>query len=337
MDTSENKSISRVVNFLLSLTMATAEQIKSLLQSHYLNDNERFNTVALQVAAYEARQGHATVAKELKSLIDRSKTDAFKVIQIKPDLTDLVMVYYPQARLNELILSKAVLDKLDRILLEYRQRDKILKHGLVNRRKILLSGLPGTGKTATASAIAAELNLPLYVVMMDKLMTRYMGESAAKLRQIFDMMVTSRGVYLFDEFDAIGAERGRDNEVGEMRRILNAFLQFVEQDTSESLILGATNNIRILDSALFRRFDDLINYNLPSKAEINDLIKLKLHKYLGKFSLETTSKLAEGLSHAEITSACYDALKELILTDRKSIQKPLLDEMINDRKNDYTL
>ena len=317
--------------------MATADQIKSLLQSHYLNDNERFTTVALQVAAYEARQGHMEVAKQIKSLIDKSKSGEFKVIQIKPDLSDLVLVYYPNARLNELILSKAVRDKLERILLEYRQRDKILKHGLVNRRKILLSGLPGTGKTATASAIAAELNLPLYVVMMDKLITRYMGETAAKLRQIFDMMVSSRGVYLFDEFDAIGAERGRDNEVGEMRRVLNAFLQFVEQDTSESLILGATNNIRILDSALFRRFDDLINYQLPDQAEITELIKLKLQRYLGKFSLESTSKLAVGLSHAEITSACNDALKELILTDKKVIQKPLLEGMISDRKNDYTL
>lgn len=312
--------------------MATAEQIKSLLQSHYKNDNERFTSIALQVAAHEARQGHMEIAKDIKALVDRAKTDGFKVIRINPDLSDLVLVYYPENRLNELILSQEVKTKINRILTEYKQRDKILKFGLQNRRKILLSGLPGTGKTATASVISGELKMPLYVIMMDKLMTKYMGETASKLRQIFDMMITNRGVYLFDEFDAIGAERGRENEVGEMRRVLNSFLQFIEQDTSESIIFGATNNIRILDSALFRRFDDIINYTLPDRNEIEELIRLKLGKYLGNFSLNTVISAASGLSHAEITNACYDAMKEIILSDKDTVSQKLLIQMIKDRK-----
>lgn len=317
--------------------MATSEQLKSLLQSHYKNDNERFTSIALQVAAHEARQGHMSIAKEIKDLIDRSKTDGFKVIKINPDLNDLVLVYYPENRLSELVLSDEVSNKLKRIIREYKERDKILKHGLQNRRKILLSGLPGTGKTVTASAIAGELKLPLYVVMMDKLMTKYMGETASKLRQIFDMMISNRGIYLFDEFDAIGAERGRDNEVGEMRRVLNSFLQFIEQDSSESIIFGATNNIKILDSALFRRFDDIITYSLPNKEEIEELIKIKLHKFLGDFSLKTTVETASKLSHAEITNACNDAIKEIILTDKGIITQKLLAQMIKDRKNNYNL
>ncbi|AOC96943.1 ATP-binding protein [Flavobacterium sp. 17A] len=317
--------------------MATAEQIKSLLQSHYKNDNERFTSIALQLAAHEARQGHLTIAKDIKALVDRSKTDGFKVIRINPDLSDLVLVYYPENKLSELILSNDVNGKLQRIIKEYKQRDKIQKFGLQNRRKILLSGLPGTGKTATASAISGELKIPLYVIMMDKLMTKYMGETASKLRQIFDMMISNRGVYLFDEFDAIGAERGRDNEVGEMRRVLNSFLQFIEQDSSESIIFGATNNIRILDSALFRRFDDIINYNLPDKNDIEELIKLKLSKYLGNFSLENVIAAASGLSHAEITNACHDALKEIILTDKNTVTQKLLIEMIKDRKINFNL
>ena len=317
--------------------MATSEQIKSLLQSHFKNDNERFTSIALQVAAHEARQGHMSIAKEIKDLVDRSKNDGFKVIRINPDLSDLVLIYYPENRLNELILSSEVTNKLNRIIREYKQRDKILKHGLQNRRKVLLSGVPGTGKTATASAISGELKLPLYVVMMDKLMTKYMGETASKLRQIFDMMVSNRGVYLFDEFDAIGAERGRDNEVGEMRRVLNSFLQFIEQDSSESIIFGATNNIRILDSALFRRFDDIITYSLPNKEEIEALIKLKLHKFLGDFSLKTAIEAANGLSHAEITNACNDALKEIILSDKIAITQKLLVQMMKDRKTTHLI
>ncbi|KZS42934.1 ATPase [Aquimarina aggregata] len=316
--------------------MATAEQIKSLLQSHYKNDNERFTSIALQVAAHEARKGNMSIAKDIKSLVDKSKSGGFKVIKLNKDISDLVLVYHPENRLNELILSNEVSNKLQRILEEYKQRDKIQKFGLDNRRKVLLSGLPGTGKTITASAIAGELKLPLYVIMMDKLMTKYMGETALKLRQIFDMMVSNRGVYLFDEFDAIGAERARDNEVGEMRRVLNAFLQFIEQDTSDSIIFGATNNIKILDSALFRRFDDIIHYSIPNKEEIKELILLKLSNFLGKFNFDKVITVAKGLSHAEITNACNDSLKEIILTNKKVISQQLLIQMLQDRKANYS-
>ncbi len=316
--------------------MATAEQIKSLLQSHYKNDSERFTSIALQVAAHEARKGNLTIAKDIKSLVDKSKLGGFKVIKLNKDISDLVLVYYPEDKLNDLILSDDVNNKLQRILKEYKQRDKIQKFGLENRRKVLLSGLPGTGKTVTASAVAGELRLPLYVVMMDKLMTKYMGETALKLRQIFDMMISNRGVYLFDEFDAIGAERARDNEVGEMRRVLNSFLQFIEQDKSDSIIFGATNNIKIIDSALFRRFDDIIHYSIPNKEEIKELITLKLSEFLAKFSFNKVINTAEGLSHSEITNACNDALKEVILTNKKVISQKLLIQMLKDRKANYS-
>ena len=316
--------------------MATAEQIKSLLQSHYKNDDDRFTSIALQVAAHEARKGNMSIAKDIKSLVDKSRSGGFKIIKLDRDISDLVLVFHPDNRLSELILSDDVGNKLLRIIKEYNQRDKIQKFGLQNRRKILLSGLPGTGKTITASAIAGELKLPLYVIMMDKLMTKYMGETASKLRDIFNMMVSKRGVYLFDEFDAIGAERARDNEVGEMRRVLNAFLQFIEQDTSESIIFGATNNIKILDSALFRRFDDIINYRIPNAQEIKELITIKLSRFLGKFKLDTVIKEAIGLSHAEIANACNDALKEIILTNKKTISQALLIRMMIDRKTNYS-
>jgi len=315
--------------------MATADQIKSLLHSHYKNDDDRFTSIALQVAAHEARKGNMAIAKEIKSLVDKSKSGGFKIIKLSRDISDLVLVFHPENRLNELILSDDIRNKLLRIITEYKQRDKIQKFGLNNRRKVLLSGIPGTGKTITASAIAGELKLPLYVIMMDKLMTKYMGETATKLRDVFNMMQSNRGVYLFDEFDAIGAERARDNEVGEMRRVLNAFLQFIEQDSSDSIILGATNNIKILDSALFRRFDDIITYTIPNPEEIKELIGLKLSKFLGDYKLEGVIREAKGLSHAEITNACNDALKEIILTDKKNITKSLLIQMIRDRKMNY--
>ena len=129
-----------------------------------------------------------------------------------------------QFRLSDLIISKTLKNRIKRVLIEFKKQEKLKKHGLSHRRKLLLCGNPGTGKTMTAKIIAGELQLPIFIILMDKLVTKYMWETSAKLRQVFQYMETRRGVYLFDEFDAIGAERSRDNDVGEMRRVLNSFL-----------------------------------------------------------------------------------------------------------------
>ncbi len=231
----------------------------------------------------------------------------------------------PSDRLSDLIVSDEIAGRIERILNEFRNRNKLQKYGLSNRRKILIEGKPGTGKTFTASVIASELGLPLYTVQMDKLVTKFMGETSSKLRQIFDSVDSSIGVYFFDEFDAIGADRGLDNEVGEMRRILNSFLQFIEQDTSESIIIAATNNQKLLDQALFRRFDDVLHYSMPTKDEIRRLFELKLTTFDNSF--ETSTELVERakvLSHAEIIRVCDDAIKSAILSNSEISQKQLM-------------
>lgn len=311
--------------------MATAEQIKTLLKSHFDNNSERFNTIALQIAANEARIGHSSLALEIKELVDKNKYTPVRILEFSSDLHDLVISASPRTHIEELIVPKSFHDRIDRILREYKQKEKIRKFGLTNRRKILLAGSPGTGKTMTASVIAGELSLPLYTVLMDKLITKFMGETSAKLRQIFEFIKKHRGVYLFDEFDAIGTERSKDNDVGEMRRVLNAFLQFIEHDESESFIIAATNNINLLDQALFRRFDDVILYDKPDVSLIEKLIKNRLGSFQGKFTIVSVVSHAKGLSHAEITQACDDAIKEAILIDKKTVTKNLLIQMLEDR------
>ncbi len=316
--------------------MATAEQLKSLIRSHLDNDQERFYTVALQLAAHEARLGHDAVADDIRTMVDKAKASRMRVIRINRDLDDLVTASESRLRLGDLIVAPEMRARMQRILREYRHQTKLKKHGLSNRRKILLTGPPGTGKTMTAAVLAGELGLPLYTILVDKLVTKYMGETSAKLRQIFDVIRERRGVYLFDEFDAIGAERSRDDDVGEMRRVLNAFLQFIEQDDSDSLIVAATNNPRMLDQALFRRFDDVLHYHLPTNEAIERLIENRL----GSFgcTLLDTSKLvdeAAALSHAEITQACDDAIKEAILSDRDVVTEELLRCTLRERRQAY--
>ena len=311
--------------------MATAEQLKTLLKSHFENNAERFNTVALQIAANEARLGHLNLAEEIKDLVEKNKHTPVRILEFSADLHDLVISTSPNTHIQELIVPKSFYERINRILREYTQKEKIKKFGLSNRRKIMLTGAPGTGKTMTASVIAGELSLPLYTVLMDKLITKFMGETSAKLRQIFEFIKKHRGVYLFDEFDAIGTERAKDNDVGEMRRVLNAFLQFIEHDESESFIIAATNNLNLLDQALFRRFDDVILYEKPDVSLIEKLIKNRLGSFQGKFAISSIVTHAKGLSHAEITQTCDDAIKETILLDKKAVTKGLLIQMLEDR------
>lgn len=318
--------------------MATGEQIKALVKSHFENNSERFSTTALQVAAHEARQGHEVLAKQIRDLVQASKSvsPTVSVIQFKREISDLILCKNSNSRLNDLILTKGLKSKLKRVLVEYRQQDKLKSFGLNNRRKLLLVGPPGTGKTLTAAVLAGELRLPLMTILMDKLITKYMGETGARLRQIFETIQEHRGVYLFDEFDTIGADRCYDNDVGEMRRILNSFLMFIENDASSSIIVAATNNLKILDQALFRRFDDVLFYDRPHGNEIERLIKNKLASFLLlDFGLDAIVKDAEGLSHAEIGQACEDALKDAILKDEDKVTFEDLSHAIQDRRVAY--
>lgn len=315
--------------------MATAEQMKSLVKAYADCNDEKFKTVVLQIAAHEARLGHDNLARELKKQIDRVGSKRTNIVQLT-STNPMLSLSMPSHDLSELIVSEDITDKIQRILNEYRNRNKLISYGLTNRRKILIEGNPGTGKTLTASIIASELSLPLYTVQMDKLVTKFMGETSAKLRQVFDSIESNVGVYLFDEFDAIGADRSLDNEVGEMRRILNSFLQFIEQDGSESIIIAVTNNQRLLDQALFRRFDDVLHYMLPTHIEIKRLLEYKIKSYDENFTIpKDVIKAADGLSHAEIARVCDDAIKNSILND-ESITDKIIISLLNERHNVYS-
>jgi SpoVK/Ycf46/Vps4 family AAA+-type ATPase len=309
--------------------MASAEQLKALLKSHIDGDDSHFFAVAMQVAAHEAKLGHGKIAHELRALIDEAKAnkqplkDGKKTVPIaqpRGELSSLLSVSYPKLRLADMILDESVRDRLVRIIKEHRQIAKIRSYGLAPRKKLLLVGPPGTGKTMSAAVLAGELGLPLFVVRLDSLITKFMGETAAKLRLIFEAISQSRGVYLFDEFDSIGSQRGLSNDVGEIRRVLNSFLQLIEQDDSDSLLLAATNHPEILDYALFRRFDDVVEYGLPEQEQLISALQAKLSLFQNsKIDWQKLADSASGLSYADITRACEDAMKEAITHDRQKV------------------
>jgi SpoVK/Ycf46/Vps4 family AAA+-type ATPase len=147
-------------------------------------------------------------------------------------------------------------------------------------------------------------------------------------------MQEESGVYLFDEFDAIGGERSLENDVGEMRRVLNSFLQFIEQDTSDSVIVAASNSPKLLDQALFRRFDDVLYYEKPNTEECKQLIQNILGSFLpSKFTWKSVITESEGLSQAEIAQACLDAIKQAILSNKQKVDAALLRQMLKERQS----
>jgi SpoVK/Ycf46/Vps4 family AAA+-type ATPase len=316
--------------------MATSQQLSALIKAHYSGDNEGFKTAALQIAAHEAKIGHTVFAESLKDIIMKQSSSNNIHQRIEFADNSLIIKRSTNNRKSDLILSEKLSKKINNIILEFSQRSKLNRSGYYNRRKILLEGLPGTGKTLTASVFASELKLPFYTVQTDKLISKFMGETGTKLRQIFDSISRNVGVYFFDEFDSIGSERSSDNDVKEMHRVLNLFLQFIEQDTSESIIIAATNSGNRLDQALFRRFDDVLRFNLPTESEIKKLFDLKLNKFMQKELItEEIVELTMGLSHADITKACENAIKQAILTDKKKVSFEVLSEMLEERKEVY--
>lgn len=312
--------------------MATADQILSLIRNHLNNDDTQFRKVALQISAVEARSGHAIVARTIQELLNHKKTSlgTVRLVSKNKDIDDLLLQVDTYDDMTSLVLSQELKEKLDRVIKEYLKKETLSKYGLANRRKLLLYGASGTGKTMTASALAKEFNLPFFVVRTEKVVTKFMGETGQKLGRIFDFINEVPAVYLFDEFDAIGSQRGMDNEVGEQRRILNTFLQLLERDDSDSFIIAATNSIESIDKAMFRRFDDVIEYKLPDTEQ--RLALLREYLYTAKdLDFSSAKSLFDGMSHAEIKMVCSDIFKESLLNDRK-IDLPLVQTIVNMRQ-----
>jgi SpoVK/Ycf46/Vps4 family AAA+-type ATPase len=295
--------------------------------------------VALQVAARAAQGGQGRFAQELRDLVDAlrkanpSGRRPIPVNQPRGELSGLLSVSYPQTRMADLVLEPHVRDRLDRVILEQRQGDALRAKGFSPSRRLLLIGPPGTGKTMTASALAGDLHIPLFLIRLDGLITKFMGETAAKLRLVFDALSETRGVYLFDEVDALGGERARTNDVGEIRRVLNSFLQFLEQDESNSLLVGATNHPQMLDRAMFRRFDAVIDYPLPMPDVVKQLIRSRLANVrLERIDWRRVVATADGLSHAEITLAAEQAAKDVILDQQSKVTTARLVDALKERQ-----
>lgn len=327
--------------------MAAAQQLKSLIKSFAEGDDVNFYAVAMQIAASEARQGNDELARELLKVIDQAKSKSnqsqailkkIPVSATQKDLNDLLEFITPHVSLADMILNDDVEASLHRLIDEQRRIETLHHHKLQPRRKLLLVGPPGSGKTMSASVIAKELGLSVFLIRLDGLISRYMGESIAKLRLIFDAMKRFKAVYLFDEFDSIATSRMALNDVGEIKRVLNSFLIEIEKDQSDSLIIAATNLPETLDIAALRRFDDIIKFSLPEEQEIVKAFREGLRDSETSINFDLTStvlELAKGLSYDDIFHICAEIVKERVLYGKSQISRELFVHYIEKRKSPF--
>ncbi|MBO6635939.1 MAG: ATP-binding protein [Parvibaculum sp.] len=321
--------------------MSNTKQILAMLRSRADGDDEQFYSIALQVAAAEARQGHRKTAEELRAAVDEARsargtrtTVAVPFAAPRGELEGLLDLREVKTTLADVILSEGLTTRLNALLLQQRKRDWLREYGKIPNRRVLFVGPPGAGKTLTAEALAGELHLPFYIIRLDSLITRFMGETAAKLRLIFNETLKRRAVYFFDEFDAVGGTRSASNDVGEMRRVLNSFLLFLEEPCAvDSLIVAATNHSEILDRALIRRFDEVLEFSMPNEDEIRAVVKSHIRPMrYPSIKWETVVNAAEGLSQAEIARATEEAVKVAILEERNSLNTADITKRLRERQ-----
>lgn len=303
--------------------------LKRLIEAHAEGDDASFRKAALQLAAAESAAGHARIADDIRMLVAKlppaSRTNVIDIASPRGDLADILEGGFRQERLGDIVLSDHTRGEVVRVLEENRARAALEVHGVQPRRRLLFHGPPGCGKTLASAVIAGEMGLPLMTVRLASLFSRFLGATATQLRSVFQEMPRRPGVYLFDEFDAIGQARGDAQDIGEMRRVVTAFLQFMDADQSASLLIAATNHAELLDRAIFRRFDVVLSFELPSAEALAQLLHLRLPKQrLPETLILSLAQRATGLSFADAARACDDAIRTMVLSGETKLSEDTL-------------
>lgn len=299
-------------------------ELKALFRAFKEGDELAFRRAALQIIEEEEGKQHVALARDLRRFVSGSSdvtvAEAVRLPEPPKDREGhwpLAEVRIPSRHLDELVLPGRLLDQLSFLGQEYRQWERLDSFGLPRRQKVLFYGPPGCGKTSAAEGLAAELGLPLLLVRLDAVVSSYLGETASNLRRVFDYAGSGSWIVLFDEFDALGKARDDSLEHGEIKRVLNAFLQMLDAFRGRSILVAATNHEHLLDPALWRRFDEAVEFPRPTAHQIRRILRLRLPADRRQgIDIDASASKLKGLPHAAAEKAAWDALRYAVLDGR---------------------
>ena len=321
--------------------MSRTDLLKKLFISYKTNDNKMFYKIANEIIDEERKKNHQLIAEDLNRIINSNTIEQKYILSNtinrmpmdnERDIP-LVEVIYPDKSFEDIVVTKEKKEQLKEIIREFYNWDVLVSNGAEPQRNILFYGPPGCGKTISANAIASELGIPMLYVRFDALISSYLGETASNIRKVFDYAKSDSYVLFFDEFDAIARSRDDATEHGEIQRVVNAFLQQLDNFKSKSIVIAATNFEKSLDYAIWRRFDETIMFDMPTAKEKNDLIKLKLGRFKGPIHVfqDYTSDL-KSFSHSDIEKMTQIIKKQCILDGRKIYNKKDIDYAVKKQK-----
>jgi SpoVK/Ycf46/Vps4 family AAA+-type ATPase len=313
--------------------MAEGRLLRKLIKAGAQLESDAFRRAAEEVIKEERAKKHHLLASDLERILYGAATpETHRVVRDVPRDRerglDLVEVREPVRSLRDLVLADTTLSVLEHVLLEHQRADLLGTYGLRPIARLLFAGPPGCGKTTGAEAVATELGVELVLVRLDAVVSSYLGETAANLGKVFDFINKGRYVALFDEFDALGKEREDPTEHGELRRVVNAFLQMMDAYRGRSLLVAATNHERLLDSALWRRFDEVLVFEKPTPEQLRQLFPVKLRPVRHELPIEDRAFLARfaGMSHADIERVIVRAIKAMALKGSEFLTLPLVED-----------
>jgi len=313
--------------------MTTTEIVKQMFLSFSNKDNESFIVAAKEYIERERRKKHNIVVKSLEKALyhTSNSTDTLQKrfknnIPIPRDNEKgfpLLEIQYFEKDFDSLILSEKTKEQLEQIIREFHDADILATYNLEYKKRVLLCGQPGTGKTFSAQIISSVLHIPLVYIRFDAIISSYLGETAGNLRKIFDFIENGTWIVLFDEFDIIGKNRDDNHEHGEIKRVVNNFLQMLDNFKGDSILIAATNHQNILDPAIWRRFDDVLYYDLPDTSSRKRLLKdyLSVIKRDSDINIDEVAKQTDGLSPSDIKMLTQEAIKLAVINSRNSVSK----------------
>lgn len=318
--------------------MATAKLLRQIIKTGSEGNYDAFKRVSEQLIQEERSKNHHLLANDLEKILYGRRSTAAPLHSVLIDRLPkdkdrnlpLLQIKEPVRHLEDVVLSDENASLLDELLQEHHRVETLQSYGLHPADKILFCGPPGCGKTLTAEVLASELGLPLAIVRIDSVISSLLGETAANLRQVFDFVSTVPMVVLFDEFDAMAKERSDEAEHGELKRVVNAFLQMLDAYEGKSLLVAATNHERILDSAVWRRFDEVLVFESPNLEQLRRLLSVKLRGLRREFEIDDAriAGMFKGMTHADVERVLRRAAKDMVLAGKEFLSERHLQSAI---------